>query len=31
VWLATGTGLGSLNKYVGATPSYSLSISYQND
>jgi hypothetical protein len=31
VWLATGTGLGSLNKYVAATPSYSLSISYQND
>jgi hypothetical protein len=31
VWLATGTGLGNLNKYVAATPSYSLSISYQND
>jgi hypothetical protein len=31
VWLATGTGLSSLNRNVAATPSYSLSISYQND
>jgi hypothetical protein len=31
VWLATGTGVGSVNKNVAATPSYSLSISYQND
>jgi Putative MetA-pathway of phenol degradation len=30
-WLATGTGVGSLNRNVAATPSYSLSISYQND
>jgi hypothetical protein len=31
VWLATGGGIGGLNNYVGVTPSYSLSISYQND
>jgi hypothetical protein len=31
IWLATGSGVGAVNQFVGRVPSYTLSFSYQND
>jgi hypothetical protein len=31
VWLATGSGVGTINQFVGRVPSYTFSVSYQND
>jgi hypothetical protein len=31
LWLATGSGVGAVNQFVGRVPSYTLSISFQND
>jgi hypothetical protein len=31
IWFATGTGIGAANVAVGRVPSYSVSVSYQND
>jgi hypothetical protein len=31
LWLATGSGVGAVNQFVGRVPSYTFSVSYQND